>query len=155
MFEMQRIFHTGIVVDDIEKAKAEIGASLNLTWTPVRVFDSLVLWTPERGLFEIRNKADYSRQGPHHLEICEGPKGSFYDPAILPHGRHIGVWVDDLRQETDELLENGWRLLAANGTPDDDYGVITYMAPPTAAFVVELVATKLKPMIDTWLLEGC
>lgn len=153
MFDLQRTFHTGIVVSDLEKAKQEVGASLNLDWTPVRIFDPLVFWTPERGLFDVVTKAVYSRQGPHHLEICQGPAGTFYDPSLLPDGRHIGVWVDDLPRETEELLSAGWRILAANGRPDDGYGVISYLAPPTSAFVVELVSIDLKPAIDEWLVE--
>lgn len=151
MFDMQRVFHTGIVVDDIARAQREIGASLNLQWTSVKRFAPMAFWTPDKGLHEITVDAVYSRQGPHHLEIVQGPKGSFYDPALAPDGRHIGVWVDDLKAETDRLLGQGWRICAAGGRPEDGYGILTYVAPPTSAFVVELVCQSLKPTIDAWL----
>jgi hypothetical protein len=149
MFNMSRVFHTGIIVADIEKAQAEIGASLNLEWTEIKEF-TLAHWIPETGLKEITMRAAYSKQGPHHLELCEGPAGSLYDLSRSPDGRHIGVWVDDLVSETQRLLAQGWHIEAANGTPEEGYGVLTYMSPPASAFVVELVDWALKPMIDEW-----
>ncbi|HEY8352724.1 MAG TPA: VOC family protein [Sphingomonadales bacterium] len=153
MFDLQRVFHTGIVVDDLEPAMKEIGAALNLEWTPVKRFDPMVIWTPEHGTQDYVVEAVYSRQGPHHLEIVRGPKGSFYDPKTFPDGRHIGVWVDDLVAETERLLSLGWKIRAAGGAPEDGYGVLTYMSPPTSLFIVELVTIELKPMIDAWVQE--
>jgi hypothetical protein len=149
MFDLKRVFHTGIIVSNIEDAQGEIGASLNLEWTEVKNF-TIAHWMPETGLKEITMRAVYSKQGPHHLELCEGPPGSLYDLSRSPDGRHIGVWVDDLVAETERLLAKGWRIEAANGTPDAGYGVLTYMSPPTSAFIVELVSSELKPMIDEW-----
>lgn len=151
MFDMQRIFHTGIVVHDLQTAMSELGASMNLQWTQVRRFDPLPFWTPEKGLHDITVEAVYSKQGPHHLEICVGPKGSFYDPDVFPDGRHIGVWVDDLAAEMEKLLGLGWKICGAGGTPEQGYGVLAYVSPPTAGFVVELVSAALKPAIDDWL----
>ena len=150
MIDLSRIFHTGIIVEDLKKAMVELGDALGLEWTEVKEFDPIVHWIPGKGRNEIAMKAVYSRQGPVHLEVCEGPAGSFYDTSNQPDGRHIGVWVDDLVGETDRLVSAGWRILAANGTPDEGYGVIAYLTPPDETFVIELVDAELKPMIDEW-----
>ncbi len=153
MFDTQRIFHTGMVVADLAAAQRDIGASLGLDWTPVRRFGPMPFWTPEQGLHEIESQAVYSRQGPHHIEILQGPKGSFYDPDRLPDGRHIGVWVDDLRAAAEDLIAQGWRACAAGGAPEDGYGAFAYLAPASGGLIVELVCHSLKPMIDAWLVE--
>lgn len=150
MFDLQRIFHTGLCVADIETAKQQLGKDLNLEWLPVRTFDPLPFWTPEQGLGEIVVKATYSRQGPHRLELCEGPRNTLYDPNLQPDNRHIGVWVDDLPSEVEKLLSAGWTVRGASGSPEDGYGILAYMAPPMPGLVVELVAESLRPALDEW-----
>ena len=151
MIDMTRVFHMGYIVDNLESAMARIGPSLDLDWASVKEFDPIVHWIPGKGRQEIAMKAVYSKSGPLHVELCEGPRGSFYDTSTVPDGRHFGVWVDDLVGETDKLLEKGWKILAANGTPEEGYGVLTYMAAPDGSMIVELVASELKPMIDEWI----
>ncbi|MFA7555610.1 MAG: VOC family protein [Spongiibacteraceae bacterium] len=151
MLDVQRVFHTGMCVADIEVAKRQLGGDLNLEWSEVRSFDPLPFWTPERGLEEILVKATYSRQGPHHLELCQGPKGTLYDPEFHPDNRHIGIWVDDLAAEADKLRAANWTVRGASAAPEDGYGVLAYLAPPMPGLVVELVCVSLKPTIDEWI----
>ena len=150
MFELQRIYHTGMAVADIAAAQASIGRALNLEWAPVRSFEPLPFWTPEEGTHEVFVHATYSRQGPHHLELVQGT-GAFYDPDRAPESRHIGVWVDDLPAEAERLLRLGWQTVAAGAAPDDGFGLIAYLRPPIPGLLVELVSVGLKPVIDEWI----
>ena len=150
MIDFQRIYHTGMAVADIEAARAQIGQDLNLQWSVVRAFDPLPFWTPEAGMHEVVVQACYSRQGPQHLELVQGT-GAFYDPAHQQINRHVGVWVDDLPAEADRLTGRGWRVLAAGAAPDDGYGIIAYLMPPTGGLTVELVSTDLGPVFFEWL----
>lgn len=154
MIDFQRMYHTGMMVENVEAAMERLGRDLALEWAPVRTFDPLPFWTPERGLHEIKVRATYSRPGPQHLELCSGPKNSFYDPAALPDGRHIGVWVDDLPAEVERLCAGGWRVVAAGGAPEQGYGILAYLAPPLPGLIVELVSKDLEPVIREWLAEG-
>ena len=151
MFDLQRIYHTGISVSDVNAAKLKLGRDLNLKWCEVRTFDPLPMWTPKDGLRDYRVTATYSVPGPHHLELVQGPAGTFYDPTMHPDSRHIGVWVDDLPAETEALLRADWRIVAAGATPQDGYGIICYLTPPAGGILVELVAMSLKPVIDEWI----
>ncbi len=151
MFDLQKIYHTGLSVPDIEAAKKLYGESMGLEWAPVRTFDPLPFWTPERGNHELVVSATYSRVGPHHFELVQGPVGSYYDPQLSPDKRHIGVWVDDLPAEAARLIGLGWRVIGAAAAPEEGYGILAYLEPPMGGFVVELVATALKPAIDEWL----
>ena len=150
MFDLQRTFHFGMAVDDIEAARAQLGADMNLSWTATWLMDPLPFWTPEAGEHEIVLKACYSRTGPHHLELVESAS-PFYAPAAQPDSRHIGVWVDDLPVECERLLSAGWRVLASGASPDNGFGTLMYLLPPTGGWLVELVSAELMPVIEAWL----
>lgn len=150
MFDLQRIWHTGLSVADIEAAKASFGKALNLEWAPVQSFEPLGFWTPEAGTHEVSVRATYSKLGPHHLELVQGT-GDFYNPDRAPDSRHIGVWVDDLPAEAEALLRQGWKTVAAGAAPEDGFGPIAYLQPPMPGLIVELVSTALKPFIDGWI----
>lgn len=150
MFDLQRIFHTGMAVADLPGTQAAMNAALGLEWSPVRSFDPLPFWTPEEGTHEVSVLATYSRGGPHHLELVQGT-GAFYDPDRAPDARHVGVWVDDLRSEAERLIALGWQTVAAGAAPEDGFGLIAYLRPPIHGLLVELVSTDLKPTIDEWM----
>ena len=152
MFDLQRIFHIGMAVSDLEASRVSLGAELNLEWSPVKSFDPLPFWTPEQGSHEVSVQACYSRQGPQHLELVQGT-GPFYDPSVQPDSRHIGVWVDDLVEEAGKLTASGWKVLAAGASPAEGYGTICYLSPSTGGLVIELVSTLLMPVIAEWLHE--
>ncbi len=152
MIDLNRIHHTGMIVEDIDAAQASLGQSMGLQWAPVRDFSPFPFWTPEQGLHEVNVKATYSIGAPHHFELVQGT-GPFYDPHSAPDGRHIGVWTDDLPGEVERLLSAGWHIVAAGAAPEDGYGPICYIAPPMPGLLVELISTVLKPIIDEWLGE--
>ncbi|MFA7440131.1 MAG: VOC family protein [Sphingomonadaceae bacterium] len=152
MIDLQRFHHTGMAVADIDSAMELMGSTLGLRWIPVVHFDPLPFWTPEEGAHEVTVRATYSLGGPHHVELVQG-SGAFYDPARAPDARHIGVWVDDVRAEAERLIAGGWRVVAANASPEEGYGAIAYCAPPIPGMLIELISTALKPTIDGWLGE--
>ncbi|MFA7586546.1 MAG: VOC family protein [Novosphingobium sp.] len=147
--DFQRKFHTGLLVRDLPKAMEEYGAALGVTWATPYTFEALPLWTPERGLHHVRLNVTYSVEGPQHLEIQVGEKGSFYDPE-LGSGFHVGIWVDSLVDETNTLQADGWQVVAAGGAPEDGYGLFVYLQPPGGGLLVELVSTELQPVFASW-----
>lgn len=151
MFDFQNIYHTGMPVTDIHAAVAQLSDDLNMEFAPIRTFDPLPFWTPEKGLHEVKVSATYSRGGPQLLELVQGPKGSFYDPELAPDCRHIGVWVPDLPAEVARLEDKGWTVVAAGDSPENGYGILAYLTAPMGGLVVELVTEDLKPVIAEWL----
>ena len=113
MLNFQDIFHVGIRVPDIHQAMEELGESLGLTWTEVVETSGQRLWTPENGQQEVPLKFVYSCEGPQHLELLEGEKGSFWDGTEDSGVHHVGIWVDDVQSETDRLISLGWGLLGS------------------------------------------
>ena len=153
MFNLQEIFHVGIRVPNIYKAMEEIGEALNLTWTKVVENPGQRIWTPEDGQQEVPLKFVYSCEGPQHLELLEGAKGSFWDGSENSGIHHLGVWVDDVKTETERLLTLGWNLLGSAKSPKEGYASMAYLAPPSGT-IVELVTSANKPRFERWYAGG-
>ncbi len=149
MIDFKEIFHIGIRVPNIQAAMAEMGESLNLTWAELVENPSQGLWTPEVGQQSIPLKFVYSCEGDQHLELLEGPSGSFWDGNENPGVHHFGVWVDDVKAETERLLGFGWELLGAAKSPEEGFGNMSYLAPPNGT-ILELVASVNKPRFERW-----
>ena len=153
MLNLQDIFHVGIRVPDIYRAMEELGESLGLTWTEVVENPGQRLWTPESGQQEVPLKFVYSCEGPQHLELLEGEKGSFWDGSENSGVHHVGVWVDDVQSETDRLISLGWNLLGSARPPEEGYASMSYLSPPSGA-IVELVTSANKARFDRWYAGG-
>ena len=108
------------------------------------------LWTPEGGLQEIHLKYTYSAEGPQHIELLEGPAGTFWDGTVSPGAHHVGVWADDVQAETDRLVSLGWTLVGAQQDPGAGAGVgmFTYLRPPSG-LIVELVDSAVLPFFNS------
>ncbi len=153
MLSLQDIFHVGIRVPDIHQAMEELGDSLGLTWTEVVESSGQRLWTPENGQREVPLKFVYSREGPQHLELLEGEKGSFWDGSEDSGVHHVGIWVDDVQSETDRLISLGWDLLGSARPPEEGYASMSYLSPPSGT-IVELVTSANKARFDRWYAGG-
>ena len=153
MLSLQDIFHVGIRVPDIHQAMEELGDSLGLTWTEVVESSGQRLWTPENGQQKIPLKFVYSREGPQHLELLEGEKGSFWDGSEDSGVHHVGIWVDDVQSETDRLISLDWDLLGSARPPEEGYASMSYLSPPSGT-IVELVTSANKARFDRWYAGG-
>ena len=149
MIDFEEIFHIGIRVPNIETAMAEMGESLNLTWAELVENPSQSLWTPNSGQQSIPLKFVYLCGGDQHLELLEGRPGSFWDGNKNPGVHHFGVWVGDVKAETERFLGLGWELLGAAKSPEEGFGNMSYLAPPNGT-ILELVASVNKPRFERW-----
>ena len=151
MIDYQRLFHIGIRVPDLGRAMDEIGAGMGVTWAEPRENPGQALWTPDGGAQEIHLRYTYSAEGPQHIELLEGPAGTFWDGRQQSGAHHVGVWADDVQAETDRLISAGWTLVGAQRDPGvgDGVGVFTYLQPPSG-LIVELVDAAVLPHFETW-----
>ena len=153
MIDYQRLYHTGIRVPDIDRAMEELGATMGLTWATVQHNPRQALWTPEHGHREVGLQFVYSCEGPQHIELLQGQRGTIWDGLDDPGVHHIGVWVDDVAAETERCVASGWRVAAAAMSPDDGYGAFTYVVPPCGP-IVELVWSAIRPRFEGWWAGG-
>jgi lactoylglutathione lyase len=151
VIDYQRLFHVGVRVPNLDTAMDEIGAGTGVTWAEPRENHAQSLWTPGLGLQEIHLKYTYSAEGPQHIELLEGPAGTFWDGREAPGAHHVGVWADDVQAETDRLVSIGWTLIGAQHDPAAGAGVgmFTYLQP-ASGLIVELVDSAVLPHFETW-----
>lgn len=151
MIDYQQLFHVGVRVPDLAAAMDQLGASLDVTWSEPRENRAQALWTPEHGLQQLHLKYTYSAEGPQHIELLEGPVGSFWDGRADSGAHHLGIWVDAVTAETDRLIAGGWEIVGAHRDPGDGqgYGVFSYVKPPSG-LIVELVDRAALPQFQLW-----
>lgn len=151
MIDYQNVFHVGVRVRDIDLAMAELGSSMGVTWAERRENPAQSLWTPQLGLQQLHLKYTYSAEGPQHIELLEGPAGSFWDGRDDAGAHHLGIWVESVAEETEQLVAAGWALVGAQRDPTDGqgYGGFSYVQPPSG-LIVELVDRAVLAHFEQW-----
>lgn len=152
MVDFTRAYHLGVRVPDIDAAMNEMGESLGVTWCSLQEREQSV-WLPNEGTVSIPLKFTYSAEAPMHIELLEGAPGSIWDGREVPGAHHLGVWSDDVRSDTQALVDAGWTLLMAQAEPAQGYGAFTYVQPPSG-LIVELVWSAIEPMFARWFAGG-
>jgi catechol 2,3-dioxygenase-like lactoylglutathione lyase family enzyme len=146
------MFHVGIRVPDIESAMEELGAELGVSWSSLQHRDQRV-WLPGEGPTTLELQFTYSAEGPHRVELLQGPRGSIWDGNDAPGVHHLGVWVDDVAGETEGFVKAGWTLEIAQQSPEDGCGTFSYVRSPSG-ILVEPVSSAAKPMFERWWAGG-
>ncbi|MFJ4654490.1 VOC family protein [Nocardia sp. NPDC088792] len=100
-------YHIGIVVADLERAMLEMSENLGVEWhtpfnAPTQILaDGEVVKT-------VSPRLVYSKQGPAYLELLEQVPDTIWDTPGL---HHIGLWSDDVPNESDRLVAGGLPLV--------------------------------------------
>ncbi|MGD9998500.1 MAG: VOC family protein [Ilumatobacteraceae bacterium] len=152
MIDYTRAYHHGVRVPDLEAAMAEIGGALGVTWCEPQTREQQV-WLPDVGAATVPLRFTYSAEGPQHIELLEGAPGSIWDGREQPGLHHIGVWSDDVGDDTQRLVDHGWTVRLGQRPPDEGYGAFTYVQPPSG-LIVELVSSAIQPMFERWFAGG-
>ena len=153
MIDYQRLFHTGVLVPDLDLAMTELGDGLGMTWAQAQDSPAQRVWPPEGGSDALPLRFTYSCDGPQHVELLEGPIDSIWDGTANPGIHHQGIWVDDVESETRHLLDAGWDLRLAQLPPNEGFGAYTYVQPPTG-LMVEFVSSAMVSRFERWWAGG-
>jgi hypothetical protein len=134
-------FQVGVLVEDLEAAREELGNALGLEWSDIVV----------REIDEWTIRVCFAKQGPPYLELIEGPAGSPWEATGGSRIDHIGYWADDLESSKHRLDAAGLALEvdgAAYG------GVFTYHRGRKSGLRVELIdAGGRAAFYERWGLE--
>jgi len=117
------LFHTGIVVDDLEAATAELGERLGVTWNEG---GAEVVLEGDGGVRAAPSAYAMSREGPHHIELCQSVPGTVWTAGAPGHAHHLGYWVDDVATASAELARSGAPAVACVSVSEG--------APPMCAY---------------------
>ncbi|MDQ7907458.1 VOC family protein [Phytohabitans sp. ZYX-F-186] len=149
-----RLYHTGMIVDDLDKAMVQMGGALGLLWAPPKEAKTPLL-CPE-GVRDRHVRFTYSLRGPHFVELLEQIDAGPY--LSLTGGRyihHLGYYTDDLTAAAAALEAQGYRR-ELSGVPED--GRITrasfHYNPQAPGMWIELVSHEIAAEIGGWIAEA-
>ena len=137
------LFHTGIVVDDLETAKQEFGALLGLTWLEG---GGKVALQDAGGASSVVTRYAISAEGPHHVELVQSVPGTLYTTNGSTRAHHIGYWVDDVPAASAALVRSGLTNVVLIGFGGDRPPITAYHEAGEG-FWIELVARSMKRLL--------
>lgn len=133
------LYHTGLIVDDVDAAAARLTEAAGYEWTkPVRYTLSVAT---DGGDIDVPFTFVYSLQAPH-LELVQAVPGSVWTAAAGQAAHHLGYWVDDIDSAAAQLESAGYRLEARpSGT---GHSTFAYYIDPTG-LRIEIVDRAVFP----------
>jgi hypothetical protein len=140
LIELAELYHTGIVVDDVDAAKEEYSDLMGVTWGPEGEAD-VPVWMPE-GARMMSFRYAYTSQGPHRLELVRPTPGTIWTVSGVGQAHHLGYWCDDVPAVSAELSRRGLTLRAKIGVDDPDADADFVMHQARSGVYIELVASS-------------
>jgi catechol 2,3-dioxygenase-like lactoylglutathione lyase family enzyme len=147
-----RLYHVGIVVPDIEAAKAHFTDLLGITWGPVVHTDTLDMRDGDRNDLVFPNTLCYSTEPPHLELVLEVP-GSVWECNEHSNLHHIGVWTDALPADSNRYSELRCPLQLCGHDADTAPIQFAYHRDPLGVRI-ELVDAAMKPMMEEFMFKA-
>ncbi|WP_405866825.1 VOC family protein [Streptomyces sp. NBC_01515] len=140
------LYHTGIVVPDIEAWKIWFTGIAGHRWTETQAFDLPVRLADGERVLPLRFA--YSLDAPH-LELVQEIPGTPWTPSRNLTIHHLGYFCDDLPTTSKRLEEAGFPLEAC-AIVDGSPSIFAYHLDPHGVRI-EIVDRTRMPDFDTYL----
>lgn len=149
-----QLYHTGLIVDNLQEAMDSWSAALDLKWAPPKGATSPML-CPD-GIRDREVTFTYSLQGPHFIELLEQVDPTPY--LNLTGGRyvhHLGYYTDDLERSSRELEERGFRRELSGVDHDGNIARAAFhYSPESPGMWIELVSGEIADDIGRWIADA-
>jgi extradiol dioxygenase family protein len=139
---LNELFHVGIVVPDLDTARARFTELLGVEWGPIIEGDIQIRDGSGNDLV-VPNRICYSTAAPH-LELIQEVAGTPWVCNEHSNLHHIGYFSDALAADADRLQRAACPLELLDGHGDAAPAMFTYHRDPLGVRV-ELVSTALRP----------
>jgi hypothetical protein len=117
------LYHTGIVVPDLDAAMARLSALAGYRWiTPLRY---TFPFRTANGTRELTSAAVYSLQSPH-VELLQEVPDSPWTAAPGNSVHHLGYFTDNLTDTARMLEDNGLTFEMTADLPGSDLALFAY-----------------------------
>ena len=146
--QLSEMYHVGIVVPDVEAARARLTELLGTVWGPV-VEAEVQVQNGEGQPSEVQLKMCYSTEAPY-LELIEERLGSTW--VCNPHSNlhHIGFFSNSLGPDSKQLASGGCPIdIAGRSDGSEPAGWAYHRDPLGIRF--ELVEAGDRPMMEQYL----
>jgi hypothetical protein len=143
------LFHTGIVVDDLDEAMALLTRIAGLTWAAPQTVGGFIA-TPKGALYR-KLKVTYSVEGPHRVELIQHLDSTAWDNVTGGHRvHHLGLWTDDLRAGMERMAALGLEA-EAHGLDQDGRPVgPSFHRHAASGMWIELLETSYREAMEEW-----
>jgi hypothetical protein len=108
-------YHVGIVVEDLDNAKAELAALAGYVWGP-QIEATTEVRLPS-GSASLDMALVYSVSVPR-IELVRQIRGTMWEPAAGSGVHHLGYWSDDVAADAAHLESQGYAHEASGLDPD-------------------------------------
>ena len=142
----ENLYHTGIVVDDLEATMKWLSEVAGYTWTDIVTVEQQGV-TPD-GEITIPMKMAYSGSDPR-LELLQTVPNTVWTPADSGV-HHIGYWSDDVESDLATLESTGMTVEVKSYNPDGSCTLLWAYAKGPTGPRIELVSRDMEPFIACW-----
>jgi catechol 2,3-dioxygenase-like lactoylglutathione lyase family enzyme len=142
----ENLYHTGVVVDDLDATMAWFTKVAGYRWTDVVEVEQSGE-TPE-GEVTIPMRMVYSGDDPR-LELLQTVPGTVWTPADSGV-HHLGYWSDDVESDLASLEANGMRCEVKSYNPDGSGALLWVYCKGATGPRIELVGSGMRPFIEYW-----
>lgn len=141
------LYHTGIVVSDVDHAKIEYSDLFGVTWG-LEGEAEMPVWLPS-GARVVNFKFAYTNEGPHRLELVQAIDNSLWSVSDVGQAHHFGYWCEDVTATSAELERRGVPLAAKIGVDSKDSESMFVMHRMNSGAYLELVSAAVREHMFT------
>ncbi|OBH02593.1 bleomycin resistance protein [Mycobacterium sp. E2699] len=141
------LYHTGIVVPDLDAAMARLTALAGYRW--IKPMTYTLPFRTASGVHELTSTVVYSLQSPH-VELVQEVPGSPWTAAPGNAVHHLGYFSDNLAESAQALEANGFTLEMTAEVPGSDLALFAYYTDAFGARI-EIVDRGLFPDFPAFL----
>jgi catechol 2,3-dioxygenase-like lactoylglutathione lyase family enzyme len=147
-----QLYHVGIVVPDVEAAKAHFTDLLGITWGPVVETEGLPVREGDGAERIVPNTLCYSTEPPY-VELVQEVAGTVWECNEHSNLHHIGVWTDALPADSATYTELRCPLQLCGRDDDGALVQFAYHRDPLGVRI-ELVDLAMKPMMEEFMFRA-
>ena len=133
------LYHTGIVVPDLEASKIRMSEVAGYRWTETMTGELPIRMTD--GERVLRLQYAYSLDGPN-IELVQEIPGTPWTAAPNVATHHLGYFCDDV-QATSKLLEESGFALEACAVVDGELSIFAYHLDPSGVRIEIVDRTRI------------
>jgi hypothetical protein len=141
------LYHAGIVVDDLDAARAQLAGAGGYVWTAPVESDVQVQFPDGERVVTLR--VCFSTASPH-LELIQSVPGSVWEPPSSGV-HHLGYWSDDVAADCADLEGQGYDVEAWSDI--DGLRMFAYCRAPLGPRI-ELVHRSFAPVLRGWVADA-
>lgn len=135
------LYHTGLVVPDLEAAMARLTALAGYQW--ISPMSYTLPFRTTAGTRELTSTIVYSVQAPY-LELLQEVPGTPWTAAPGNAVHHVGYFTDNLAQTARSLQDNGFVFEMTADVPGMELGMFAYYVDAVGTRI-EIVDRALFP----------